>query len=355
MAQLETPTMSEPAEPSGKKPPTSRGGSPVEGNRMSFGDHLEELRNSLIRGLLGVFAGTIICLIFGRQIMQVLYYPLFIVQHYNGLPIGLQALAPTAGFAAYLKIGMLSGLILTMPWVLYQAWSFIASGLYPHEKRFVNRLMPTSMGLFACGVLFLYFLVLPIVLQFFISFNKRFNLPDVSAPWFDSALFSGEEDAPPTGADTTTPLDTLPLPLLQEDPESPPEGATWFNQQQRRIKINTPEGIYSIPLSRDDTFSALSSQFSIDFYISFVLTMALAFGIAFETPIVVFFLAWSGIVPAATMAGGRRYVLFGIVVAAAMLTPPDVISQVLLAGPMYLLFELGLLAARMSERKSAAD
>ena len=79
--------------------------------------------------------------------------------------------------------------------------------------------------------------------------------------------------------------------------------------------------------------------------------LALGFGVAFQMPIVVYFLARTKIVPLAVMAKGRRYVLLGIVVAAAIMTPPDVISQLLLAGPMYALFEVGLLAARMREAK----
>ena len=79
--------------------------------------------------------------------------------------------------------------------------------------------------------------------------------------------------------------------------------------------------------------------------------LALAFGIAFETPIIVYFLAMSGIVNTAEMGKARRYVLFGMVVAAAIMTPPDVISQLLLAGPMYLLFEIGLILARLREKK----
>ena len=99
----------------------------------------------------------------------------------------------------------------------------------------------------------------------------------------------------------------------------------------------------------------MQSQFAIDYYVSFVLVLALAFGIAFETPIVVLFLAWSRLVSTRTMARGRRYVLLGTVVVAAVLTPPDIISQLLLALPIYLLFELGLLVARTTERKKPAE
>ena len=141
------------------------------------------------------------------------------------------------------------------------------------------------------------------------------------------------------------------VPLLSEDPAALSPGDVWVNTTTRRLMVNTSTGIMSIALEPGKMSPAMHSQFALDFYISFVLMLALAFGIAFETPVVVFFLAWTGIVTTAAMGRARRYVLFGTVIAAAMLTPPDVISQILLAGPMYLLFELGILVARIIERK----
>jgi sec-independent protein translocase protein TatC len=314
--------------------------------RMSFGDHLEELRTCLMRSFLGVGAGTIFALIFGREILSIIFQPLFAAQVANGLPPSLQALAPTAGFTAYLKIGFLSGLVLTMPWVLYQLWKFVATGLYKHEQRFIRRMIPGSLGLFVLGVLFLYLIVLPIVLNFFIRFNHSFSPPDPRGP----SLFRFLLPAPEEEKEVQLPPDLGSAPLLEKDPESPGVGALWINTSDNRLKISTPTGIQSVALQQDASTSSLSSQFAIDFYISFVLMLALAFGIAFQLPIVVFFLAWSRIVPASGMARARRYVLFGIVIAAAMLTPPDVISQLLLAVPMYGLFELGLLIARITER-----
>jgi Tat protein translocase TatC len=315
--------------------------------RMSFGDHLDDLRSCLVRALLGVVVGTIISLVFGKEILSIIFAPLFVVQAAHGLPPNLQALAPTAGFIAYLKIGFLAGLILTMPWVLYQIWSFVASGLYAREQRFVRRLMPASVGLFILGVLFLYFIVLPIVLHFFITFNSSFIPPDPRQSPIQKWLFGQPEEVKPA-----VDIPELGhLPVLSEDPETPEVGAYWVNRTDKRLKVKTPTEVLSVALQRDASFSPVNSQFAIDFYISFVLMLMLAFGIAFELPIVVFFLAWSGIVPADSMAKGRRYVLFGIVVAGAMLTPPDVISQVLLALPMYALFELGLMVARITERR----
>jgi sec-independent protein translocase protein TatC len=104
-------------------------------------------------------------------------------------------------------------------------------------------------------------------------------------------------------------------------------------------------------LELEGSVTTVRSEFALQFYISFVLGLALAFGIAFELPVAVVFLALTRIVPARGMAKARRYAIFGIFVATALLTPPDIISQILLAVPMIALFEGGLLAARIIERR----
>lgn len=315
---------------------------PSDRSRMSFGDHLEELRSSLIRALLGVLLTTIVCLVFGTEILEILCRPLFTAQHDNGMPPQLQVLAPTAAFVAYLKVGFLGGLVAAMPWVIYQAWRFVQSGLYGTEQRFVRLLVPASFGLFATGVLFLYFLVLPVVFNFFIKFNQSFDLPAFAV------VAETPADAPVKG-----PVPPK-LPVYHSDPTDTHPGDMWVDGRTNRVVVDTGNGHWYMTLTRTTAASSLQSQFAIDYYVSFVLLLALAFGIAFETPIVVFFLSWTGIVSTKVMAGGRRYVVLAVVLLAAILTPPDIISQMLLAIPMYLLFELGIFAARLAERKTSA-
>ena len=273
---------------------------------------------------------------------------MLVVQYANGLVPRVQVLAPTAGFIAYLKIGFLSGLILTMPWVIYQIWRFVASGMYPRERRFVMLLIPASTGLFVAGVAFLYMIVLPTVLNFFISFNNQFDTPDLTPGVFQGFLLPD----PPSVSDAGNEGRGIVLPILGGDPKDAVAGEAWINGSTRRLVVQTDSGVLSVPLDEGPAAPAMQSQFALDFYISFVLMLALAFGIAFETPIVVFFLAWAGLVSPAKMAAGRRYVLLGMVIIAAVLTPPDVISQILLAGPMYILFEAGLLVARVVKRRA---
>lgn len=320
----------------------------IEATRMSFGAHLEELRGCLIRALAGVALVAVFTLVFGRQILEIIFRPLWRVQFANGLQPNLQALAPTDAFTAYLKISALSALILAMPWVLHQSWRFVASGLYTREKRFLRGMLWASSGLFIIGVLFLYFVVLPLVLQFFISFNRAFGPADPRPTAFQSLLLA-RDSGPPSD---TQPVDAAQVAVRRADPADPRPGEFWVNSTTRRLMLQTDRGVFSVPLEAASASAAIQSQFAIGQYISFVLLLALAFGIAFETPIVVVFLAWSGLAPVETMSRSRRYVILGVVVASAVLTPSaDLLNQLLLAGPMYVLFELGLAIARTLERR----
>src|SRR5512137_175113 len=107
---------------------------------MSLGDHLEELRARLIMALLGLGAATTICLVFGTWIIRFLETPY--MRAVGDQP--LITLSPTDGFTCYMTIGLVSGVILASPWIFYQAWQFVAAGLYPHEKRYVYMAMPFS-------------------------------------------------------------------------------------------------------------------------------------------------------------------------------------------------------------------
>src|SRR5262245_29513373 len=112
---------------------------PVDAARMSFGDHLEELRSCLIRALIGIALASAVALWFGRTVLAVLFWPLFMVQRANVMQPRLQSLSPTDAFSAYFKMSLLAGLIISMPWILHQAWRFVASGLYPRERQFARK------------------------------------------------------------------------------------------------------------------------------------------------------------------------------------------------------------------------
>ncbi|MCP4593316.1 MAG: preprotein translocase subunit TatC [bacterium] len=318
---------------------------------MSFGDHLEELRRCLVRGLIGVLVAVIVALCYSKQLLAIILQPLLIVLHQHKQPQTVTALSPPETFIAYLKVGFLSGLIVAMPWLMYQLWAFVAAGLYRSEQKFAKVFVPLVAGLFATGVAFLYYVVLPIVLNFFISFSNSVGLPELNPTWLQQQILA-IEDSPAT---TQPAVELLHLPLLASDPPDPSLGGAWVNTFKRELRIMTEDGLLTTPLKPVTKNPAVTSQFALQFYISFVLALALAFGLAFELPIVVVFLSLIGIVSAADMAKGRKYVAFGIVIAAAVLTPPDVISQILLAIPMMMLFEAGLIVARILERRRLTE
>ncbi len=222
----------------------------------------------LIFALVGLVVGSVICLIFCPKIIAFIEDPYLDAM---GEQARLQTLAPADGIVSYIKIALISGLILSSPWVFYQIWMFIAAGLYPHERRYVYLATPFSAALFVIGAVFFLVFVAPLTLKFLVKFNQR--------------------------------------------------------------------------------ILGVSSNFTFANYISFITMLMLIFGVAFQTPVAIFFLNRTGLVSIQALQKSRKFVLLGIFIVAAMATPPDVISQITLALPLYALFELGILLSWFAERK----
>jgi sec-independent protein translocase protein TatC len=238
----------------------------AEGSLIS---HLMELRDRLLRAVIAVFVMFIPCALFSDELFTLVATPLM-----EKMPQGTSMIATSvvAPFMAPLKLALLAGLFLAMPYVLYQAWSFVAPGLYRREKRFAIPLLLSSIVLFYAGVAFAYFVVFPLMFAFLTG-------------------------AAPIGVQVMTDMSN---------------------------------------------------------YLDFVLLLFFAFGIAFEIPIATVLLASTGLVKIETMTRNRGYVILGIFVVAAFLTPPDAISQSFMAIPMYLLYEGGIVMARILLRNREA-
>ena len=234
----------------------------AEGTLIS---HLLELRDRLMRAFLAVILAFIPCAIYSNEIFTFVAQPLL-----AQLPAGSSLIATNviSPFMTPFKLAFYVALVIAMPVVLYQAWAFIAPGLYRHEKRFALPLMLSSGLLFYVGVAFAYFVVFPVMFQFFAS--------------------------------------------------------------------TTPAGVRMMT--------------DIASYLDFVMTMFLCFGVAFEVPIVVVLLVLTGMTTVEKLGSIRGYVLIGIFIIAAILTPPDAVSQTIMAVPMYLLYEGGLIMARVMTR-----
>lgn len=251
---------------------------------MPIGDHLEELRRRLILGLLGAAAPAVILLFFGREIVELLCRPLLHVLAQAGLPPQLHVTKVTTPFAVYMKVSLFGGLILGAPWLIYQLWKFVESGLYSGERRIILILAPFSGLMVALGLAFTYFAMLPVCLGFFVYF-------------------------------------------MQGYPQATPDGAG----------------------------SILNPIFEVGEYIGFVTLLALGIAAAFQLPVAMLVVGWSGLVDPAWIARYRRHCVFGCFALGAVLTPADVLSMLVLAVPLYGLFELGMVLMRGAYRRTTAS
>ena len=224
----------------------------------NFISHLTELRDRIVRSLLVILVLFGCCFYVAPELMKFLAQPL---QH--ALPPGSHAvfIAGEGAFFTLTKMSLLAAVLLSLPWVLYQAWAFVAPGLYAHERRFVGPLIILSVIFLLVGIGFAYSFVLPVAYKFFFSFAEK------------------------TGAD-----------VMQD-------------------------------LQR---------------YWDFTLSIFFGFGLAFQVPVVEMLMIKLGMVSVDDLRQARRYVLVGAFIVAAVLTPPDVLSQFMLAIPLMLLYELGI-------------
>ncbi len=232
--------------------------------------HLEELRGRLFWVVGSWAAASLLCGAFAEQVFLIVTRPA--VQVLVPRSYTLVALAPAEVFFTYLKTALLVGFALSLPVTLYQAWAFVAPGLYANEKRFAAPFVISTTLLFVCGCAFGYFIAFPTMFEYFLS--------------------------------------------LESD--------------------------------------AIRTMWSVATVFSFVSQLYLAFGVAFQLPVVIFFLVVAGVVSPEAFASSRRYAIVAMFVVGAILTPPDAVSQIMLSIPLIALYEAGLLAGRIALRRKAS-
>lgn len=233
----------------------------VDASSMGFMSHLVELRDRLLRIVVAILLIFLCLFYWANDIYTYLAGPL--TQH---LPEGSQMIAidVASPFLTPFKLVLMLSVFLGMPYILFQIWSFVAPGLYKHEKRLAAPLLASSIILFYCGMLFAFYVVFPLVFGFFTSVG-----PEI-------------------------------------------------------VNISTDIGRY----------------------LDFVISLFFGFGIAFEVPIATIIMVAMGLTTPAKLAEKRPYVIVAAFVLGMLLTPPDIISQVLLAIPMWILFESGVIASK---------
>lgn len=232
---------------------------------MPLLSHLLELRDRLLRMVIAVIVVFVGLIYWANDIYLMLSAPLLTHLPESSTMIATDIISP---FMTPFKMTAVLSVFIAMPYILHQAWGFVAPGLYRHEKRFAYPLLFTSIVLFYSGLAFAYFVVFPMAWAFLIG--------------------------------------------------------------------TAPEGISVTP--------------DIASYLDIVLKMFFAFGVAFEIPVATILMVWSGLTTVESLKKKRPYVIVGVFVVGMLLTPPDVISQILLAIPMWILFELGLIFAVMGKK-----
>lgn len=354
--------------------------------RMSFGDHLDELRGRLVKAIGGIVLAACFTLMYGQDLIELLVEPLNRAQIAEGLPPITVTRSPMAPFMIYIKVSLISAIIIAAPWVVYQLWKFISAGLYAHEKKVIHILAPFSGTMTVLAVAFMYYVMLPVSLAFFMLFAVSYGPSggDSSNPVAFltrsiKAIMGGDEGkrlervgpiSPELGtifdndsskaAGVTWKLETGPqrildgsilnVPSLAEDPEEPVEGQIWVNTKKNSLKIVVGERVMVAQLS---VSSLVSPLIELGEYISFVVFMTLGIVIAFQVPVIMTIGGAMGVMNSAFFINFRKHVILICVVMGAVLTPSDPISMLVLAVPLYLLFEFGLLIIRTQEKTKA--
>src|SRR4051812_16428151 len=144
--------------------------------RMTVGEHLEELRWRMVLALIGFALVLGVCLFFGTEVLSAFCAPLVNVLAKHDINPQVVTDEVGEGFMTFIEISVICATAIASPWILYQLWQFVAAGLYPHERKYVTRYLPLSIGLLISGMLFVYFLVLPWTLEFFIPFSTGIPL-----------------------------------------------------------------------------------------------------------------------------------------------------------------------------------
>lgn len=317
-------------------------------SRMSFGDHLEELRRRLILALLGSAAFIALAMYYSKEIGFFLAQPYILALRANGYPATFQFLKPAEPLIMYLTLGFQVGLIIASPWIIYQIWQFVAAGLYRKERVIVYKYIGPSALLFLCGVAFFYFIVLPLSMNFFVKYTANTAIGSADATRLEKLL--GVADLPADTQPTTIPtgdkVKLTPIPIVSSDPPMPPPGTGYFyfNQSEGKIKFKTNAWTWSFMVTPDG--SLFMNVPRLDDYLDFIAISALVFGLAFEMPMVILVLAQIGIVRVQTFRNIRKYAYLVIAIVSAVAAPStDIFTMLCLMFPLMGLYEAGVIAA----------
>lgn len=325
---------------------------------MSFGDHLQELRSRVFRALVVPLPLAILLFFYAPEIRDVLIRPLFAAQRANGQPEQVQALSPAETISTDMKLAIITAIALSAPWILFQLWRFIEPGLYRHERRYVYFLVPLSGVLTVLGMALFYWVLLPFTLLFLVGFGA-------SQPRTVPVPEPGSQVAADLPAGTAASIL-----VLDEDPPNPKAGDVWISAKTQVLRIAVPLekiapnalveatteisaklsgtdaepgstlSILEVPLT---VVGGIAQVYRLSEYISFCLMLLLGSVVAFQLPVAILLLGWVGFISPKFLREKRRWAILIMAIIAAVVTPPDVMSMILLLGPLWALYEFGIL------------
>lgn len=265
----------------------------IEDSSAPLIEHLAELRTRLINTVMALLIGVMITFYFADPLLDFLVRPLAKILIEFGQDPTLIFTSPQEKFFAFFRISFLGGFMLAFPVVAFQMWRFVAPGLYKNEKGAFLPFMVASPVLFLLGASFAHFVVTPLAMRFFVGFADII-------PALADVIAGGDPDVIP--ADVSD-IKTVILPSIKE---------------------------------------------SLDLTLKFIF----AFGICFQLPVLLTLMGMAGLVSSAGLRSVRKYAVVGILVLAAVVTPPDVITQMILFTVVYLLYEISIWLVVMVERKT---
>ncbi|CTQ50963.1 twin-arginine translocase subunit TatC [Jannaschia donghaensis] len=275
--------------------------SDVDDSSAPLIEHLAELRTRLIRAVAGFLIGMVLCFTVGEQILEFLLRPIEATMRALGDPDPQMIYtAPQEYFFTLIRVSVVGGLIISFPVIAHQLWRFVAPGLYKNEKNAFLPFLVASPVLFTLGAAFAHFVVVPLAMQFFLGFA------DVQQV------------------------------IVGAIPDTVPDG----------VVIVEP----TIPVAPVDGGISITFAGKVNESLDITLKMIVAFGLCFQLPVLLTLMGKAGLVSAAGLAGVRKYAVVGILLLAALVTPPDVITQVILFVVVFGLYEISIWLVRWVER-----
>lgn len=284
---------------------------------------------------------SIIAFFFSNTLIELLVLPLYQVLAANDLPRQMQVISVPEVVVTQLKLSVVAAVVLGAPWILWQIWRFVSPGLHQHERRFVRFLIPGSAVLMLCGVTLMYFAMLPLMLRVMVLMGSSLHI-------------TGATQAIDPRAAAIIAQDDLLVLLRHHAPQNPSPGQAWVLWPDMNLYVQVEAGAPPVQIPHPPQ-PLLAQMYRLSDYVGFVLLLFLGIVIAFQMPLVVVLLGWVGLANAEWLRKNRKYAFFICAIVSVLITPPDVVSMLIMLAPLYGLYELGILMLVIAPASRVAE